>query len=52
MVVGNVKMDLQEVGWRGMDWIDLFRYREKRRAVVCTVMNIPVPRHASYFLTG
>jgi hypothetical protein len=48
----NVKMDLQEVGWRGMDWIDLARNRDKWNAVVYTVMNIRVPQHAGYFLTG
>jgi hypothetical protein len=24
----NIKMDLQEVGWCGMDWIDLVRDRD------------------------
>jgi hypothetical protein len=24
----NIKMDLQEVGWGGIDWIDLARERE------------------------
>jgi hypothetical protein len=49
---GNVKMDLQEVGWRDMDWIDLAPNRDKWRAVVYTVMNIRVPQHSRYFLTG
>ena len=25
----NIKMDLQEVGWRGMDWIDLAQDRDR-----------------------
>jgi hypothetical protein len=25
----NIKMDLQEVGWRSMDWIDLAQDRER-----------------------
>jgi hypothetical protein len=49
---GNIKIDLQEVGWRGMDWIDPSPKRDKWRAVVYMVMNIPVPQHAGYFLTG
>jgi hypothetical protein len=36
-------MDLQEVGWGGMDWIDLAQDRNKRRDVVNTVMNRRVP---------
>ena len=32
---GNVKMDLQEVGWRGMDWLDLVRNRESG-GLLCT----------------
>jgi hypothetical protein len=35
----NVKMDLQEVGWRGMDWIDLAHDRDRWRALVNTVMS-------------
>jgi len=45
-------MDLHEVVWKGMDWIDLSWRRDKLRAVVYTVMNIPVPQHVGYFLTG
>jgi hypothetical protein len=28
----NIKMDVQEVGWRGMDWIDLAQERDRWRA--------------------
>jgi hypothetical protein len=35
----NIKMDLQEVGCRGMDWIELAHYRDRRRALVNVVMN-------------
>jgi hypothetical protein len=37
--VGNIKVDLREIGWDGMDWID----REQRRALVNTVVNLRVP---------
>jgi hypothetical protein len=31
-MVDNIIMDLQKVGWRGMDWIDLAQEREEWRA--------------------
>jgi hypothetical protein len=40
--VDNIKMDLKETGWDGMDWIDLAQDRDKWRALVNTVMNLRV----------
>jgi hypothetical protein len=40
--VDNIKMDLREIGWDGMDWIDLAHDRVKWRALVNTVMNLRV----------
>jgi hypothetical protein len=39
----NIKMDLQEVGWGGMDWIDMAEDRDRWRALVSVVMNLRVP---------
>jgi hypothetical protein len=41
--VDNIKIDLREIGWDGMDWIDLAQDREQRKALVDTVMSLRVP---------
>jgi hypothetical protein len=41
--VNNIKMDLREIGWDGMDWIDLTQDRDWWRALVNTVMNLWFP---------
>jgi hypothetical protein len=39
----NIKIDLQEVGWGDMDWIDLAQDRDRWRALVNAVMDLQIP---------
>jgi hypothetical protein len=39
----NIKMDLREIGWEGVDWMHLDQDRDQWRAVVNAVMNLRVP---------
>jgi hypothetical protein len=41
--VDNIKKDLRETGWDGMDWINLAQDRDWLRALVNVVMNLWVP---------
>jgi hypothetical protein len=41
--VDNIKIDLTEIGWDGVDWIDLVQDRDQWKALVNTVMNLGVP---------
>jgi 3-oxoacyl-ACP reductase-like protein len=40
---GNVKIELREIGWVGMYWIDLAQDRDQWWAIANTVMNLRVP---------
>jgi hypothetical protein len=39
----NIKMDLRNIGWGDMDWIDLDQDRDQLKALVNTVINLRVP---------
>jgi hypothetical protein len=45
-------MDIREIGWGGMGWIDLAQDRDQWRALVSTVMNLRVPSTAGQFLSS
>jgi hypothetical protein len=39
----SIKMDLREIGWGGIEWIDFAEARDQWRALVNTVLNLRVP---------
>jgi hypothetical protein len=39
----NIKMNVLEIGWGGVDWIGLAQERDKWRVLVNAVMNLGVP---------
>jgi hypothetical protein len=50
--VDNIRMDLGEVGWGDVDWIGLAKDRNRWRALVNSVLNLRVPRHAGKLSSG
>jgi hypothetical protein len=41
--VDNIKIDFSEIEWDGKDWSNLAQNRDQWRALLNTVMNLPVP---------
>jgi hypothetical protein len=41
--VDNIKMDIREIGWDEVHWIDMAQDRDQWRALVNTVLNLRVP---------
>jgi hypothetical protein len=48
----NIRMDLKEIEWGGMNWIDLARNRDQWRALVNTVLNLRVPYNVGKSLSS
>jgi hypothetical protein len=48
----NIKMDLREIGWDGMDWVHLAQDRDKWRSLVNTVMTLRAPYNSGKFLSS
>jgi hypothetical protein len=46
----NIKMDLSEIGWKGVDWMHLAQDRDQWRAVVNTVMNFRLHKREGGFV--
>jgi hypothetical protein len=42
-IMQKIKMDSQEVGWEGLDWIALAQARNRWRALVDAVINLRFP---------
>jgi hypothetical protein len=41
--VDDIKMDLREIGWYGVDWIDMDQDKDQWRALVNTELNFRAP---------
>jgi hypothetical protein len=39
----NIRMDLREIGWKGVDWMNLAQDRDQWQALMNVVMNVWVP---------
>jgi hypothetical protein len=50
--VDNIKIDFKEIGWDGMDWINLVQDRDQWRTLVNAVMNLRIPKNAGKFLSS
>jgi hypothetical protein len=46
----NIKIDFREIGWGGMDWIDLAQDRDQRRALVNATINHRIPKNTAKLL--
>jgi hypothetical protein len=50
--VDNIKMDLREIGWGVMHWIDLAQYRDQWMVLLNTVMSLLVPQNVGKLLNS
>jgi hypothetical protein len=50
--VNDIKMDRREIGWNGVDWIDLAQDMDQWKALVNTVMKLRVSQNGGKFFSG
>jgi hypothetical protein len=48
----NIKIELREIGWGGIYWIDLTENKKNWRTFLNIVMNLSVPQNAGKFLSS
>jgi hypothetical protein len=48
----NIIMDIREIGWGGVDWIDMLEDRDQWRALVNAVMKFRIPQNIGKFLSS
>jgi hypothetical protein len=49
--IDSIKVDFREIGWDGVNWIDMAQKRDQWRALVNTVFNLLVPSNAGKILS-
>lgn len=47
----NIKMELQEMGWQGSNWLDLAHGRDMCQALMNAIKDLRIPLNAGKFLT-
>jgi hypothetical protein len=50
MLENNIKTDITELGWGGMNWIDVTEDKGQWRSLLNTVMNLRSPQNVGNFL--
>jgi hypothetical protein len=48
----KIRMDIREIIWKSVDWIQLGQDSDQWRALVDTIMKLQVPLKARNFLTS
>ena len=48
----KIKMDLKELGWKGIEWIDLVQVKDRWWALMNAVMKFWVPKIWGIYLNG
>jgi hypothetical protein len=48
----NIRMNLREIGWDGVDWMHLSQDRDLWWALMNMVINLPVPQKVGNLLTS